>query len=196
MPIAFTAEERAVLTQQLLENARRFVREQSARKITVEQLTASVGISKGAFYLFYPSKEHLFYALLRQMHGELYGPAMQLLAQPEGTPAQQLTRAILEGCRALDASGLQRFWQEDAPAILAAIPPEQRQAQQEQERAVFRQFLAQNGAAAVPEALAMNALRSLILTVPLRDRLGPDYPQVLLWMAEGICRRIFGPQQG
>lgn len=195
MPIAFTAEERAVLTQQLLENARRFVREQSARKITVEQLTASVGISKGAFYLFYPSKEHLFYALLRQMHGELYGPAMQLLAQPEGTPAQQLTRAILEGCRALDASGLQRFWQEDAPAILAAIPPEQRQAQQEQERAVFRQFLVQNGAAAVPETLAMNALRSLILTVHLRDRLGPDYPQVLLWMAEGICRRIFGPQQ-
>ena len=60
MPIAFTAEERTVLTGQLLESARRFVKEQSARKVTVEQLTDSVGISKGAFYLFYPSKEHLF----------------------------------------------------------------------------------------------------------------------------------------
>ena len=108
MPIAFTAEERTVLTGQLLESARRFVKEQSARKVTVEQLTDSVGISKGAFYLFYPSKEHLFYALLRQMHTELYGPAMELLEQPKGTPAQQLTCAILEGCRALDESGLCR----------------------------------------------------------------------------------------
>ena len=78
MPIAFTAEERTVLTGQLLESTRRFVKEQSARKVTIKQLTDSVGISKGAFYLFYPSKEHLFYALLRQMHTELYGPAMEL----------------------------------------------------------------------------------------------------------------------
>lgn len=60
MPIAFTAEERTVLTGQLLESTRRFVKEQSARKVTIKQLTDSVGISKGAFYLFYPSKEHLF----------------------------------------------------------------------------------------------------------------------------------------
>ena len=49
MPIAFTAEERTVLAGQLLESARRFVKEQSARKVTIKQLTDSVGISKGAF---------------------------------------------------------------------------------------------------------------------------------------------------
>ena len=191
MPIAFTAEERTALTQKLLQSARSFVKEQSARKITVEQLTNSVGISKGAFYLFYPSKEHLLYALLRQMHAELYGPAIQLLAQPDGTPAQQLTEAILAGCRALDASGLCRFWEEDAPEILRAIPAEERKAQQAEEYAVFHCFLAQNGAAAVPEALAMNALRSLVMTVSMRKKLGEDYPQVLLWMAQGVCARIF-----
>lgn len=191
MPAAFTAEERTILTQKLLECARSFVREQSARKITVEQLTASVGISKGAFYLFYPSKEHLFYVLLRQMHAELYGPAMQQLAQPQGTPAQQLTQAILAGCRALDESGLCRFWEQDAPEILRAIPAEERRAQQAEEYAVFHRFLAQNGASGVPEERAMNALRSLILTVPMRRKLGEDYPQILLWMAQGVCAQIF-----
>lgn len=191
MPIAFTAEERAELRGKLLENARGFVKEQSARKITVEQLTASVGISKGAFYLFYPSKEHLFYALLRQMHAELYGPAVRMLEEPQGTPAEQLTRAILEGCRALDESGLCRFWEQDAPEILKAIPVEERTAQQEQEYAVFHRFLAQNGRPGVPEAQAMNALRGLILTVPMRRKLGEDYPQILLWMAQGICAQIF-----
>ena len=191
MPVAFRAEERALIHEKLLQSARAFVREQSARKITVEQLTASVGISKGAFYLFYPSKEHLFYALLRQMHAELYGPAVRMLEQPEGTPAQQLTRAILEGCRALDESGLCRFWEQDAPDILQAIPQEERQAQQKQEHEVFHRFLVQNGSGAVPEQLAMNALRSLIMTVPMRKKLGGDYPQVLLWMAQGVCAQIF-----
>ncbi len=191
MPIAFTAEERSAITEKLLASARLFVKEQSARKITVEQLTASAGISKGAFYRFYPSKEHLFYALLRQMHAELYGPAMQLLQEGRGTPARQLTQAILAGCRALDESGLCRFWEQDAPEILCAIPPEERRAQQEQEYAVFHRFLTQSGTLKVPEEQAVNALRSLILTVPMRKKLGEDYPRILFWMAQGICAQLF-----
>ena len=191
MPIAFTAEERSAITEKLLASARLFVKEQSARKITVEQLTASAGISKGAFYRFYPSKEHLFYALLRQMHAELYGPAMQLLQEGRGTPARQLTQAILAGCRALDESELCRFWEQDAPEILCAIPPEERRAQQEQEYAVFHRFLTQSGTLKVPEEQAVNALRSLILTVPMRKKLGEDYPRILLWMAQGICAQLF-----
>lgn len=191
MPIAFTAEERSAITEKLLASARPFVKEQSARKITVEQLTASAGISKGAFYRFYPSKEHLFYALLRQMHAELYGPAMQLLQEGRGTPARQLTQAILAGCRALDESGLCRFWEQDAPEILCAIPPEERRAQQEQEYAVFHRFLTQSGTLKVPEEQAVNALRSLILTVPMRKKLGEDYPRILFWMAQGICAQLF-----
>ena len=151
----------------------------------------SAGISKGAFYRFYPSKEHLFYALLRQMHAELYGPAMQLLQEGRGTPARQLTQAILAGCRALDESGLCRFWEQDAPEILCAIPPEERRAQQEQEYAVFHRFLTQSGTLRVPEEQAVNALRSLILTVPMRKKLGEDYPHILFWMAQGICAQLF-----
>ena len=84
------------------------------------------------------------------------------------------------------------YYEQDAPEILCAIPSEECRAQQEQEYAVFRRFLAQNKAADIPEEQAMNALRSLILTVPMRKKLGEDYPQILLWMAQGICAQIFG----
>ncbi len=57
---------------------------------------------------------------------------------------------------------------------------------------MFRRFLAQNKAADISEEQAINALRSLILTVPMRKKLGKDYPQILLWMAQGICAQIFG----
>lgn len=191
MPTAFTEEERAALTEALQESACQLVREQSARKVTVEQLTTRVGISKGAFYLFYPSKEHLFYALLRRMHGELYAPALRMLERPEGTPAQQLTNAIVEGCRALDESGLCRFWEEDAPQILRSIPEAERKEQTAQETEFFRRFLLQNGGTKLPEAEAITALESLILTVPMRRQLGAAYPRILLWMAQGICAQIF-----
>jgi AcrR family transcriptional regulator len=191
MPTAFTEEERAVLSEELLKSAGRLVQEQSARKITVEQLTNSVGISKGAFYLFYPSKEHLFYALLRRMHANLYAPALRMLEQPVGTPAQQLTDAILEGCKALDESGLCRFWEEDAPQILRSIPVEERGEQTAQETEVFHRFLCQNGGTKLPEEEAIPALESLILTVPMRKELGTAYPRILLWMAQGICEQIF-----
>lgn len=191
MPTAFTEEERAVLTEALLECAAQLVREQSVRKITVEQLTGSVGISKGAFYLFYPSKEHLFYVLLRRMHKKLYAPAMQLLERPQGTPAQQLTDAILAGCKALDESGLCRFWEEDAPQILRSIPVEERREQTAQETEVFHRFLHQNGGTKLPEEEAIPALESLILTVSMRKQLGTAYPRILLWMAQGICEQIF-----
>ena len=46
--------------------------------------------------------------------------------------------------------------------------------------------------AAVGQAESYSALRSLILTVPMRKKLGEDYPQILLWMAQGICAQIFG----
>lgn len=192
MPVAFSMEERLEISEKLMEGARLFVREQSARKITVEQLTAYAGISKGAFYLFYPAKEYLFYELLRRMHEELYAPAMRLLSKTSANPAELLTQAILEGCRALDESGLVRFWEQDAPEILSAVPAEERTEQLVKERAVFHEFLSGRQPLRVSEEQAMNALRGLILTVPMRKKLGNDYPEILLWMAQGVCAQLFG----
>ena len=56
---------------------------------------------------------------------------------------------------------------------------------------MFHRFLTQSGTLKVPEEQAVNALRSLILTVPMRKKLGEDYPRILFWMAQGICAQLF-----
>lgn len=60
MPLAFTHEEQLNIQQKLEESAFSLVKQKSVKKITVRELSNQAGISIGAFYKFYPTKEHLF----------------------------------------------------------------------------------------------------------------------------------------
>ena len=192
MPIPFTSEEQTAIRRKLLEAARDAVMDMPVRKVTVEQLTKAAGISKGAFYKFYDTKELLFYALMRRLHDEIYAPAMSILTEPSAlSPAEILTRCILLGCEALENSGMKRFWTEDSAEVMAAVPMELRTEQHAAETELFRQFLRQHGTLRVSETLAIDAIRALILTVISRNVLSENYPTILQWMTQGVCDAIF-----
>src|SRR3712207_4489621 len=81
MPRGFSARERGRIRESLLEQGRRLLGTFGIKKTNVEDLTRAVGISKGAFYLFYSSKEELFYEVLsrweEEYHDELLGAAVR-----------------------------------------------------------------------------------------------------------------------
>jgi AcrR family transcriptional regulator len=60
MPKAFTERERKLISERLLEEGYRQFSTYGLKKTNVEELAEAVGISKGAFYIFYESKEALF----------------------------------------------------------------------------------------------------------------------------------------
>ena len=62
--MAFTDEQNEQIRKDLIREARRCGITIGMRKTSVEQLTNSVGISKGSFYKFFDSKELLFFAVL------------------------------------------------------------------------------------------------------------------------------------
>lgn len=64
MPKAFTDKEKESIREKLLEGGRECIARFGIRKTTVDDLVKIAGISKGAFYLFYPTKEHLFYDVI------------------------------------------------------------------------------------------------------------------------------------
>ncbi len=64
MPKAFTDKEKEAIRERLLEGGRECVARFGIRKTTVDDLVKIAGISKGAFYIFYPTKEHLFYDVI------------------------------------------------------------------------------------------------------------------------------------
>lgn len=71
--MAFTDYETEQLRKALLKETRHCAVTLGMKKTSVEQLTKAVGIAKGSFYKFYESKEMLFFAVLENIHSELYG---------------------------------------------------------------------------------------------------------------------------
>ena len=57
MPTAFTEEEMKRIRTELILAGIRMSKELGLQKMSVEKLTAAVGIAKGSFYLFFGSKE-------------------------------------------------------------------------------------------------------------------------------------------
>ena len=59
MPKIYSEEEKKQIIQRLKEEANILMQEKGVKKTTVDELVKRVGIPKGTFYLFYPSKEML-----------------------------------------------------------------------------------------------------------------------------------------
>ena len=75
MATAFSPQERERIRESLLDAALKSAASQGMRHATVDELAREAGISKGAFYRFYQSKEHLFLSMLERTHEEMYGSA-------------------------------------------------------------------------------------------------------------------------
>lgn len=66
MARAFSEQESLVIRERLLEAGRRAVTATGLRKTSIGTLTRAAGISQGAFYAFFESKEALLVELLRR----------------------------------------------------------------------------------------------------------------------------------
>ena len=79
MPKALTEKERGYIKQRLMEEAENCLHQYGVRKTTVDELTRRARIPKGTFYLFYESKELLFYDVLMAFHAAVQQELMEKL---------------------------------------------------------------------------------------------------------------------
>jgi AcrR family transcriptional regulator len=81
MPPRFSDEERARITEQLLDTGRHLFTTQGLRKTSLDDLVAPAGIAKSSFYAFFGSKEALYLELMLRQAPELYGQLGKVLAE-------------------------------------------------------------------------------------------------------------------
>ena len=121
--MAFTDYETEQLRKALLKETRHCAVTLGMKKTSVEQLTKAVGIAKGSFYKFYESKEMLFFAVLENIHSELYGVADHALSETDGLPpSERAAKAVLAVCRRLSDTGDMVFIEHDAKLLLQRLP--------------------------------------------------------------------------
>lgn len=68
MPKVYSEEERRNIISGLKREANILMQEKGVKKTTVDELVKRVGIPKGTFYLFYPSKEMLLFDVTQDFH--------------------------------------------------------------------------------------------------------------------------------
>ncbi|MGN0427728.1 MAG: TetR/AcrR family transcriptional regulator [Agathobacter sp.] len=71
MPKVYSEEERNTIISRLKEEANILMQEKGVKKTTVDELVKRVGIPKGTFYLFYPSKEMLLFDVSQDFHKQV-----------------------------------------------------------------------------------------------------------------------------
>ena len=84
MAVGFTEKERMGIVEALRQAAIRCAILKGMKKTTVDELAAEAGISKGAFYKFYPSKECLFLDMLEQWHSAIEQQVLQVIRENPG----------------------------------------------------------------------------------------------------------------
>ena len=75
MPRAYTEAEQAAIRARLLAEGERRFAEHGLHAVTIRALTQAAGIGKGSFYLFFDSKEALFFAIQEHLETLEEAPA-------------------------------------------------------------------------------------------------------------------------
>lgn len=96
MPTAFTDEELEHIRSALIQAGIRLSKELGLQKVSVEKLTAAVGIAKGSFYMFFGSKEDFILEV----------------AEYTGAQTQKMLLSRLNGRRKMSAHEFMEFFSE------------------------------------------------------------------------------------
>ncbi len=64
MPKIFSDDDRGLIREKMLKAGLELLNEKRYKNISVEEIAAGVGVAKGTFYNFFPSKEMFFYEIM------------------------------------------------------------------------------------------------------------------------------------
>jgi len=70
MPRPWSEKEKEIIKKTLLVEARRLFEKYGLQKTTVDEIVRAANISKGSFYIFYQSKEELYFDVLEEVERE------------------------------------------------------------------------------------------------------------------------------
>jgi AcrR family transcriptional regulator len=143
MPKGFTDREKALIRAGLLEKGRELFAIYGVRKTNVEDLTRAVSISKGAFYLFFDSKEALFFELLEQVEASFQAMLLEHIARADVPPHKRMRTLLHDVLSTWKRNALfTHFTSEEQEYLFRKLPPELHQAHQGRDDAFAAEFIA------------------------------------------------------
>ncbi len=126
MPKTFSDSEREYIKKHLMEEAQICLAQFGMRKTTVDELVKRVNIPKGTFYLFYSSKELLFFDVFCTLHDELQSTLLLWIDElKDDVNVETVTELIFRLYKQVDATFLYSFIASgDLELLVRKLPPD------------------------------------------------------------------------
>lgn len=196
MPKAFTEQEKEIIRGQMREKGKTLFERQGIKKTSVDELVQAAGISKGAFYLFYDSKEELFMEILERLETDFRARIFDFSVSPKSNARQLLAKLFKDALMTWDQYPLlKNFGMTDYEYLARKLPPQRVQAHAQRDDEFVKDFIKrikrEGLAIKAPPRVISNLMKSLFFVSLHREDLGTEnYMESMEILADLVARYI------
>ncbi len=176
MPKAFTDYEKELINKRLLEQGYRLFSAYGLKKTSVEELAQAAGISKGAFYLFYESKEVLFLDVAEVAEQNFRKEILQVVDLPGSSPRARMVSILKKVFSLLKTIPLLQFLTgSDYDLIFRRVSPEKIEEHLANDRQFLDELVARCKSAGIPIQVKPEEIAALLYPLVLTTLHEDDY---------------------
>jgi AcrR family transcriptional regulator len=179
MPKAFTEHEKELIGKRLLEQGYELFSAYGLKKTTIEEIAEAAGISKGAFYNFYGSKEALFMDVVEQAETRVRQEVLAVIDLPGLSPRARLFAVLKKAFTLFETIPiLQFFTSSDYDQLFRRLPAEKLQEHLVSDRAFLEELITRCQNAGIPIRARADQISGLLypfaLTILHKDDFAPN----------------------
>lgn len=196
MPKTFSDAERVHIKKRLMEEAEACLSQYGIRKTSVDELVKRVNIPKGTFYLFYPSKEMLFFEVFNALHDKIQTDLLRRLdGLRNNVNVESVSDLIFQFYKQVDSTFMYSFMASgELDLLIRKLPPEITEAHLHKDDFNMEQLLSLLPGKHRDDIVKLfsAALRAIFLMMSHRREIGEDiFDETIRLMLRGVITILF-----
>ncbi len=173
MPKGFTPQENELIRKRLLEQGYKLFSAYGLKKTNIEELAGAAGISKGAFYNFYESKEALFMDVIELAEKRFRQEVLAAIDLPGPSPRARLVAIFKQAFTLVKTIPVLQFLTgRDYEVLFRRVPEEKLQEHLASDQEFLKELVARCQEAGIP------------IQATIEEVIGLLYPLVLTMLYE------------
>ena len=194
MAKGFSEREKEVIRQKLMDAAEVCWGKYGLKKTSVDELVQMANISKGSFYLFYTTKEHLFMDVFERIDTRSKTELFNIIQKAEGSKKEIFVSVIKQMYKEVQKTPwVLNMHNGDLELLLRKLPPERVERHLKDDTgAVVELFKLLDIDMKVDSEVISGVMRSLFLMLLHKQEIGDEiFEDVVNYMIDAIVIKLF-----